>query len=110
MASILKRGPYLWQALVRREGHKVQVKTFETKTQAEAWAAVIESEIARGVFTHRTEVERTTLGELLTRYGQVVSPGEAVTSDRTCDDSPTAATPACESFASKPAQRRLLEL
>ena len=43
-------------------------RTFDTKAQAEAWAATIESEIARGLFVSRTEAENTTLGDLLDRY------------------------------------------
>lgn len=73
MASFQKRGPYQWQATIRRKGHPVQSKTFETKAQAEAWAAVIESEMVRNVFVDRSELERTTLGDLLTRYGREIS-------------------------------------
>lgn len=73
MASIQKRGPYQWQAVIRRKGHPTQTKTFETKAQAEAWASVIESEMVRNVFVDRSELERTTFGDLLTRYGQEVS-------------------------------------
>lgn len=72
MASILKRGPHQWQAIIRKKGHKSQTKTFETKGQAEAWASVIESEMVRNVFIDRTELERTTLGDLLNRYGEEV--------------------------------------
>ncbi len=43
-------------------------RTFDTKAQAEAWAATIESEIARGLFFSRTEAENTTLDDLLNRY------------------------------------------
>lgn len=73
MASILKRGPHQWQAVIRRKGHPTQTKTFETKAQAEAWSSVIESEMFRSVFVDRTELERTTLGALLTKYGKEVS-------------------------------------
>ena len=53
----------VWQAHVRRRGHPAQVRTFDTKAEAEAeaWAATIESEIARGVFVSRAEAEATTL-------------------------------------------------
>lgn len=72
MASILKRGPRQWQAIIRKKGHKSQTRTFETKGKAEAWASVIESEMVRNVFVDRTELERTTLGDLLNRYGDEV--------------------------------------
>lgn len=73
MATIQNRGPYQWQATIRRKGHPVQSKTFETKAQAKAWAAIIESEMVRNVFVDRSELERTTLGDLLTRYGREIS-------------------------------------
>jgi integrase len=73
MASIRKRGPYQWQAVIRRKGHPTQTETFETKARAEAWASVVESEMVRNVFVDRSALERTTLGDLLTRYGNEVS-------------------------------------
>ena len=73
MASIQKRGPYQWQAIIRRKGYRTQTETFETKAKAEAWVSVIESEMVRNVFVDRSELERTTLGDLLTQYGQEVS-------------------------------------
>jgi hypothetical protein len=37
MASFRKRGELQWQARVAREGFPPQVKTFNTKPEAEAW-------------------------------------------------------------------------
>lgn len=74
MASIRKRGDLQWEVRVRKKGHPVQSKTFSTKAEAEAWAAVIESEMARGVFVSRAEAERTTLAECLGRYGREITP------------------------------------
>jgi len=74
MASIRKRGPYQWEVRVRKKGYPVQCKTFETKPDAEAWAATIESEMARGIFRSYQEAERTTLAELLSRYRKEVTP------------------------------------
>ena len=77
MASFIpRRGPggkRVWQAHVRRRGYPAQVRTFDTKAEAEAWASVVESEIARGVFVCRAEAEATTLSEALERYGREVS-------------------------------------
>ena len=67
MASFEKRSGN-WRAIVQRQGHGRLTRTFDTKAQAEAWAATIESEIARGLFVSRTEAENTTLGDLLDRY------------------------------------------
>ena len=72
MASFIPRkgpgGRRVWQAHIRRRGYRPQVRTFDAKAEAEAWAATIESEIARGVFVSRAEAESTTLREALERY------------------------------------------
>ncbi|MDA8204526.1 MAG: site-specific integrase [Thermaerobacter sp.] len=70
------RGATVWQAQIIRRGHERQYKTFDTKAEAEAWAAIIESEIARGVFVSRAEAENTTLMQLLDRYLEEVTPGK----------------------------------
>lgn len=68
MASIRKRGKHQWEARIRRKGHPIQCKTFELKSDAEAWARDIENEIDRGVFISRKEAESTTLHEALQRF------------------------------------------
>ena len=67
MASITKRGPYQWTARVRKKGIST-AKTFETKREAEAWAAVIESELVRGTFIDRSLAERMSFKEVIERY------------------------------------------
>lgn len=76
MASFRKRGPYQWEAQIRRRGYPAQSKTFETKAEAEAWANMIESEMSRGVWVSRSEAEATTLFEALTRYEVEVVPAK----------------------------------
>ena len=61
MATIRNRGEYQWEAQIRRKGYPAQRKTFETKSDALAWARMIESEIDRGIFVSRVEAERTAL-------------------------------------------------
>jgi len=73
MATIQNRGPYQWQARVRRRGYPVQSKTFETKVDAQTWARSIENEMDRGVFVSRVEAEQTTLRECLERYAREVT-------------------------------------
>lgn len=73
MASITRRGDLQWQARVRRKGYPVQIKTFNTRAEAEAWARLIESEIDRGVFVSRAEAESTTLAEALDRYDREIA-------------------------------------
>ena len=78
MASFIQRrgpgGKRVWQAHIRRRGYPAQVRTFDNKTDAQAWAAMIESEIARSVFVSRAEAERTTLDEALQRYENEITP------------------------------------
>lgn len=76
MASIINRGPFQYQAIIRRKGYPSVTKTFESKRDAEDWAKVTEAEMVRGVFVSRTEAERTTLGELLERYLGEVTPSK----------------------------------
>ena len=77
MASFIPRkgpgGKRVWQAHVRRRGYPAQVRTFDTKAEAEGWAAVMESEIVRRVFVSKVEAESTTLAEALARYALEVS-------------------------------------
>ena len=68
MATIRKRGPYQWQAIIRKRGFPNQVKTFTSKADAQAWAGQLESEMVRGVYVSIGEAERTTLAEGLERY------------------------------------------
>ena len=74
MASFRKRGPYQWQAQVRKKGHPLQSNTFETRAAAETWARAIEVEMDQGVFVSRAEAESTTLHDLLDRYLEEVTP------------------------------------
>ncbi|MDR2725623.1 MAG: site-specific integrase [Candidatus Adiutrix sp.] len=68
MASIRKRGPYQWEARVRKKGRPLTSRTFETRAEAERWAKEIESEMDRGVYVSRKAAESTTLREALERY------------------------------------------
>jgi len=74
MATIRKlRGR--WQAQVRRKGSAPRAKSFDTKAEAEKWARTLESEVDRcGALPDTRVAESTTLGELMTRYRDTVSP------------------------------------
>lgn len=73
MATIRKRGPYQWEARIRKKGYPTQSKTFETKKDAEDWTSDIESEMRRGAFVCRKEAENTTLAEALDRYSREIT-------------------------------------
>lgn len=74
MATIRRRASGWWQAMVRRRGLPPQSKTFERKTDAEAWARQIESEIDRGSFVSTSLAERTTFTELADRFEKEFAP------------------------------------
>ncbi|MFN3303670.1 MAG: tyrosine-type recombinase/integrase [Roseateles sp.] len=74
MASIRQRNAR-WQARVCRQGFPAEVRTFNTKADAERWARGVEAEIDRGHYVSLAESHRTTLRDLLLRYVQEVTPG-----------------------------------
>jgi len=76
MASIFKRGDFQYQVIIRKKGFPKQCKTFESEREARDWATVVEAEMIRRVFVDRSELERTTLGELLDRYEREVTVGK----------------------------------
>ncbi|MGF6858344.1 hypothetical protein [Paraburkholderia sp. CI3] len=73
MAYISQRGAY-WRAEIRRRGHKPVYRTFDTKQQAQKWARRVEGEMDAGMYTDRSESERTTLREALERYRRDIVP------------------------------------
>jgi integrase len=62
-----------WQAQVRLKGHKPQAKSFPFKSDAAAWARIIESEIQRGVFVDTSTAESMTVRQALERYLDTLS-------------------------------------
>ena len=75
MASIRKRGNK-WQARVSVKFVGSTDKSFLNKSDAEAWAKIAEADMIRGVFIKRTDAERTTLSEALTKYETEITPNK----------------------------------
>lgn len=73
MATFRKRAGK-WQARIQRKGYPDQTKTFLSKSDAVSWARQTEMELDRGSFIDRSELEKTTLGELLQRYLEEITP------------------------------------
>jgi hypothetical protein len=67
MASITKRGDF-WRAQVRRIGYPDVSSTFDTRTEAEAWAQDVEAQMTRGQYRPLGDAPTTTLHEALDRY------------------------------------------
>ena len=76
MASILKRGDYSYQAVVRRRGYPSQTKTFDTKPEAQRWARMVERDMDRGAWRDTSLAQKYTLGEVLSRYCNEVTPAK----------------------------------
>ncbi|OIS90681.1 site-specific integrase [Brucella cytisi] len=76
MATIRKlRGR--WQAQVRRRGMKPRCKSFDSKNEAEKWARELESQVDKfGAAPDTRVLESTTLGALMKRYAEEVSPSK----------------------------------
>lgn len=74
MASIRKRGPFQYQATVRRQGYEPQTKTFADRREAVAWAAQTECDMHSGSFASRAVADSTTLHDLIERYREDVTP------------------------------------
>lgn len=70
MASITQIGQK-WRALIRRKGFKAQCKTFAKKTQAEAWARRVESDMDAGLVTPEVEVAELTVGQCIAKYREL---------------------------------------
>ena len=74
MASITKRGPYQFQAIIRRKGYETQTKTVETRDAAEIWARAEESKMDSGQFRDTKAMGKVTLDQALEKYAQEVTP------------------------------------
>lgn len=68
MATFEQRDSGWWRARIRQRGYPAQSKTFRTKTEAEAWARSIETDMQRGLFVSTSDAERTTLSDLIKRF------------------------------------------
>ena len=63
-----------WQARVQRQGQIPVSKSFTTRQEAERWARQVEAQIDQGRFVSLRLDEKTTLGELVSRYMAEVTP------------------------------------
>ena len=64
-----------YMAVVRLEGQS-RSATFETKTEAQKWSKLIESEIIRGKHLPPTESKRNSVRDLMNRYIDIVIPNQ----------------------------------
>ncbi|MBD9675575.1 site-specific integrase [Pseudomonas sp. PDM18] len=72
MAYYEKRGS-AWRAQIRRKGHPTLTATFDTKAEAQRWAAEIEGDMSRSRFVDTRAAMRTTLGKALKQYQEEVT-------------------------------------
>jgi len=76
MATFTKQQNGKWRVRVRMQNQSIS-KTFQFKSDAEIWATQKENEVANRENIERRERDKTTLGELLTRYIEDVAPNLA---------------------------------
>src|SRR5690606_8643409 len=72
MAYFEKRGTS-WRAQVRRKGYPTLSATFDTKADAQRWAAEVEGDMSRARFVDIREAEQTTVADALKRYRREVT-------------------------------------
>jgi integrase len=72
MATVTRRvgqtGRVTWQAKVRPLGEMPRSRTFARKTDAEAWAKAVETDLARGLIVPNTADRRRTVAALIDQY------------------------------------------
>lgn len=73
MATIRSRSGK-WQARVRRIGFPEESQSFATKTEAQAWARSVESEMDKGTHQPCSEARHILLKDVLLRYKAEVTP------------------------------------
>lgn len=73
MATIEQRANGTWRAKIRKKGYPSLSASFDTKADAQRWAAEIEGDMSRKRFVDTREAESTTLAEALERYEREVS-------------------------------------
>jgi integrase len=71
MASVIKIDGK-WRAQVRRKGFQTETKTFDTKAQANAWAARIEADMLAMRHQDRRILANKTLADLIDRYTEEI--------------------------------------
>ncbi|POP79316.1 site-specific integrase [Pseudomonas syringae pv. syringae] len=72
MAYYEKRGD-AWRAQIRRKGYPTLSATFDTKAEAQRWAAELEGDMSRARFVDVREAEATSLATALERYESEVT-------------------------------------
>lgn len=75
MATFRKRGK-TWLCQIRRVGYDSISRTFNTKAEAERWAASIESKMGSGEYVDQRESMSVTLGDCLKRYLSEITPAK----------------------------------
>lgn len=71
-----------WQAMVRLKGTKPQAKSFTLKSDAVAWARMIEAEIQKGVFVDTSVAEQMSVRDAIDRYLSGISDEKKKRSER----------------------------
>jgi hypothetical protein len=68
MSSIDKRSHRSWRARVRIPGHRDKTRSFNTRTEAQEWARLVEGRLRSGIDTLPDLAAEPTLGQALDWY------------------------------------------
>ena len=81
MATIEERGPYQFRAKVRR-GTVSRTRTFETRAEAERWAAILEGKVVGDEYRDDRAARQVTLVEAIDWYLDQIAPTDPLTGRR----------------------------
>lgn len=73
MATIRKRGTG-WQARIAKKGFPILYRTFDTKSDATAWAQENETNMSQRKWRDHRPAEQTSLSDILERYRKEITP------------------------------------
>jgi integrase len=73
MATIEQRPNGTWRTKIRKKGYPSLSASFDTKADAQRWAAEIEGDMSRKRFVDTREAESTSLSDALSRYQREVT-------------------------------------
>ena len=76
MATYTQRDSGKWQAKVRRDGYPSISKSFQTKSEAQAWARSVEREMDTSSFMPSNVADKTLFKEAAQRYQEEILPSK----------------------------------
>ena len=76
MATIRKLPSGRYSVQIRKQGFPQQSKSFLVLKDAEKWARSLEADMERGTFVDKSDIQASTLGDILRRYLKEITPSK----------------------------------